>query len=109
MIKKIKKSKQPRRRKVVVLVICIVVFVLFDLSPFGGNIRFYAKWIECGKKPVATAGSGYLNAGAIHYYEPNSYPGLHTSIEYFCTPLEAEQAGYSANDESYYFPHLNKK
>jgi hypothetical protein len=91
-------------------VLAVVVLLLaFDLSPFGGNMKFYSTWIRCGQKPVATAGSGYFNVGAAHYYEPSSFPGLHVTIDYFCTPLEAEQAGYSANPNSYSFPHLHKQ
>lgn len=31
---------------------------------------------------------------------------IRLSPEYFCTPLEAEQAGYSASPHQYEFPHL---
>lgn len=103
-----KRSEQHKAHIVSVLVIVVVAaLIVFELSPFGGNVRFYAKWLECGQKPVATAGSGYSNRGAIHYYEPLSFPGIHPTIEYFCTPLEAELAGYSANPNQYEFPHIN--
>lgn len=103
-VKKIKK-----RRTIIAVCAVVAMLILFDLSPFGGNVRFYATWIGCGQKPVATAGSGLMNVGAIHYYEPSSLPGFHSTIAYFCTPLEAEQAGYSANPNQYDFPHLQQK
>lgn len=110
-MKKPKDVKQSERHKAhlisVAIILVVAALIVFELSPFGGNIRFYAKWIECGKRPVATAGSGYLNGGAIHYYNASSWPGMHPTIEYFCTPLEAELAGYSANPNSYEFPNIN--
>ena len=107
---KVKKDEQRRAHLIVTAVTIMVAFlVAFELSPFGGNAPFYAKWIECGQKPVATAVSGYLNSGAVHYYEPSSFPGLHPTIDYFCTPLEAELAGYSANPNTYEFPNINKQ
>lgn len=97
------------RHKYAVIIAVILILLAFDLSPFGGNIRFYSKWVECGQKPVATRGSGYMNAGAIHYIEPSPLPGFHPTLGYFCTPLEAERAGYSANPDTYSFPHLQKE
>mgnify|MGYP006967756876 FL=1 len=91
----------------VTIIIVVAILITFELSPFGGNIRFYAKWIECGQKPVATSGSGYLNDGATYYFNPSPWPGAHPTIEYFCTPLQAEIAGYSANPNRYEFPHIN--
>ena len=32
-----------------------IVWLITDLIGIGGNIRFYAKWIECGRKPVVSA------------------------------------------------------
>ena len=98
-----------KKYKYAIIAVTIIALVLFDFSPFGGNIRFYKKWIECGQKPVATKGSGYMNVGAKHYIEPSSWPGMHSTIEYFCTPLESEQAGYSARPDQYDFPHLRKE
>lgn len=103
------RSKSAKRRNIVIgVAVLLALLILFDLSPFGGNVRFYTSWIACGQKPVATAGSGLMNTGASHYYSPSSLPGTHPTIEYFCTPLEAEQAGYSASPHQYDFPHLQR-
>lgn len=96
-----------RSYKLLIIVVSLILLIfLYDLSPLGGNIRFYSKWLECGQRPVATAGSGFLNAGAPHYYSPQIVSLMRGSPEYFCTPLEAEKAGYSANPDRYEFPHL---
>ena len=105
---KLKANKWKTKKWIVVVVAVLGLLVVFDLSPFGGNVHFYTSWASCGQKPVATAGSGYLNSGAIHYYEPSWLPGLHPTIEYFCTPIEAEQAGYSASPDQYEFPNLQR-
>ena len=90
----------------VILIILSLLFV-YDLA-VGGNIRFYAKWIECGSKPVETMGSGYLNSGANHYVSRSPVVEVIRSDKLYCTPLEAEEAGYSASPGYYYFPNLNK-
>lgn len=93
----------------IVLAVILVLLVLFDFTPFGGSIRFYAKWIECGNRPMTISGSGYLNAGVSHYYPaPVISLTRGSNRPYFCTALEAEQAGYSANEHVYSFPELNK-
>lgn len=103
-------QKKKQRRLIAIIVGALVILViLFDLTPFGGNVRFYTTWIGCGQKPVATSGSGYMNSGAINYYEPSPFPGIHPTIDYFCTPLEAEKAGYSASPNQYEFPHLRQE
>lgn len=90
-----------------VVVVLFFAWLIFDLSGFGDNIRFYRKWVECGIKPVSTKGSGFMNAGAKHYYESPAIEPMRASIDYFCTPIEAERAGYSANPKRYEFPHLD--
>lgn len=110
MTNTVDKTKQSARKKRIAVVVVIVLIgsIIFELSPFGGNARFYAAWISCGQKPVATAGSGLMNSGAMHYYNPTSLPGSHPTIEYFCTPIEAEMAGYSANPDRYVFPNIKQ-
>ena len=90
------------------LTMFLIAAFIYDLSAFGGNIQFYSKWAECGQKPVAIAGSGYFNSGAVHYYNPSDITLSRHSPEYFCTPLEAEQAGYSSSPDRYEFPNLDK-
>lgn len=109
-----KKAKKEEQRKahliITAAVILIAVLVAFELSPFGGNVRFYAKWIECGRKPVASDISIGLGAQVSNYVEPAPFqPARFGQPEYFCTPLEAELAGYSANPNTYEFPNINKQ
>lgn len=101
-------SSDRRRRIGIIVVIVLIVFVLLEVGQLGGNTRFYATWIMCGQKPVVSQGPGYLNSGVNHYYEPSPWPGIHLVVNYYCSPLEAEKAGYSANPNQYEFPHLEQ-
>ena len=108
-------GQQPEHRRSKKSILCIIAGVLiiiwfaFDLSGLGDNIRFYHKWAECDTKPVSTKGSGFMNSGAKHYYESPTIAFMRASIDYYCTPLEAEQAGYSASPNYYEFPNLKSK
>ncbi|MFZ1801379.1 MAG: hypothetical protein WAW62_03400 [Candidatus Saccharimonas aalborgensis] len=102
MEKKTKKITKPQNILITVLA-ALVVLIAYDLSPYGGVMALAKKYIECGRRPVE---SGVVFGGGVKYYiDAWSEPGLgyHT---YFCTPLEAEKAGYSANKTEYVFPHL---
>lgn len=109
-----KKAKKEEQRKahliVTAAVILAAVLVAFELSPFGGNVRFYAKWAECGSKPIAGGGELALGQEVISYKESPAFQPLRfIQPEYFCTPLEAELAGYSANPNSYEFPNIDSQ
>lgn len=67
-------------------------------------MHFYAKWVECGRRPLEGVGGW---AGVPHYYEGAVFAPLR-SKNLFCTPLEAEQAGYSANEDRWDQPHLEE-
>lgn len=96
-----------RHKIVVAAIVTIIILISIDISPFGGNLRFYSKWIECGRKPVAENISISFGAKPRSYIEPPSFVPLRFGQPtYFCTPLEAEKAGYSANPNQYEFPHL---
>lgn len=86
----------------------IVILVLFDLSPFGGNIRFYATWAKCGEEPLSEVVELGFGAQIPSYDQSNAFPRFRMQAKYFCTPLEAEQTGYSASPNQYEFPHLHK-
>lgn len=94
------------KKKALIIIGVLIAWLAFDLSGFGHNIRFYQKWVECGTRPVSTKGPGFLNSGIKYYYESPIIAPMRASIDYYCTPLQAEQAGYSANPKQYYFPHL---
>lgn len=94
---------------IIVLISLFMAIILFDISPLGGNIRFYSKWVECGQKPVAANLEWSVGGGTPpNYGTPPTFSLMRLSPEYFCTPLEAEQAGYSASADRYYFPHLEE-
>lgn len=104
-------SRQRNRRRIIIaLSIIVALLIIFDLSPFGGNARFYATWIGCGQKPAAEDISIGFGAQVSHYIEPKAVePVRFGQPDYFCTPLEAEKAGYSSNPNQYEFPHLDKQ
>lgn len=94
------------RRRVILLVVTILVFltVLIDLSPVGGNMRFYLKWSACGAKPVQVQSL----PGNAWYEDSPTFPLIFRNQSWYCTPIEAEKAGYSAYPNSFSFPHLEK-
>ncbi len=108
MVKKEVKSSTKLRDRVISISFVILALIIFDLTPFGGTIAFYSKWISCGQKPVYTLGSGYLNAGVSHYVTPPDINILQGSRSYFCTAFDAEKRGYSASPASYQFPILKE-
>ena len=110
MVKEVTKSKhikkRPSRAKLIAWAIVAVLLVANDLFLFGGNIKFYAKWVECGQKPVST---GITFVGRVpNYITPPSIEFFRLQPKYFCTPLQAEQAGYSASPHQYEFKYLPK-
>ena len=100
-----KAQKTSKKTLIIIIAAVMSVLILFDLSPFGGSTRFYSKWIECGQKPVelmAKPGlAWYSESASVSVFRPGY-------IDYACTPLQAEQAGYSANSQTYEFPHLTE-
>ena len=106
------KTKQPRfthkqTKLLIVLGILAAVIISYDFY-IPGNIRFYAKWVSCGQRPVGSRGSGLFNVGVPHYEKVELLRLFHGHMDYYCTPLEAERAGYSANPEVYDFPRLSE-
>ena len=104
------KKEQHKAHAILVVVATVVVIglVMFEVSSFGGNVRFYTEWIRCGQKPVAGGGELALGSTLLSYKEPQSFqPVRFMQPEYFCTPLEAELAGYSASPDRYEFPNID--
>jgi len=105
------KNNQVKPRKklnIALVVVCgLVLLVLFDIfTPvFGGQVRFYAKWMECGRVPfskIERYGShvdSYATSSALKPFRENR-------TSYFCNERQAELSGLSANAYSYDFPHL---
>lgn len=106
------KKHKKRKRLLIAGAVIILAVLLYDLSPFGGAVVFYAKWVECGQKPVVL----YAKPGFKWYADARSFkmtipmlPGYEFGYStYKCTALEAEQAGYSASATTWTFPHLHK-
>lgn len=96
--------KKHKEGIIVTTLIIIGVLLVNDLFFFGGNIRFYSKWVECGHKPLE--GRGGYGTG-IQWYEESSTIAFVRNQTWFCTPLEAEQAGYSASEHQWSTPHLD--
>lgn len=97
-----------RRGRWLYTVAAMIVLIALDISPFGGNIRLYSTWLNCGQKPVEM-GSGYLGTGALYYHEAKAFEPVRLGYSrYYCTPLEAEQAGLSASSDHYEYKYLNK-
>ena len=88
--------------------VIIAAAIVLDFTPLGGTIKFYTTWISCGHRPVVTKGSGYLNDNALSYSTPSVINLMPGDQVYYCSPIEAERAGYSANENQYEFPHLRE-
>lgn len=89
--------------------ILLFIILLVDASPFGANnVQLYTKWVQCGRRPYVGQ-SFYVTTKVDYYTVSGPFIGsksLLNSIEFFCTPHEAELAGYSANLNKPDFPHL---
>ena len=102
------KEKQRKKKWRVYAISLSVIFVIlltYDVL-IGGNIRYYSKLVDCGEAPLVGR-HPYKN---VPVYEKSSVSPdpFRLMPDYFCTPLEAEQAGYSATPDSYNFPNLKK-
>ncbi len=97
------KTTRPNKKTKFIILAIVTAIILFDLTPFGGNIRFYVKWAQCGSRPVQTA-----SWAGIAWYEPSPFFAIWRGQAWYCTPIEAERAGYSANEDRYEFPHLKE-
>lgn len=96
------------KNKKAILTICLGLMVLaaIDFTPIGGNnIKIYVKAQQCKSWPVK---SDILLTGEVPHYTSASRFTLVQGYapSYFCSPYEAERAGYSADAEKYSFPHL---
>lgn len=100
------KNRPSNKLILIVIAILFITTLAYDFSPFGGNITFYSNWIRCGQKPLHEV-KQFM--GDVSYYEePKTFQPLRyfPSNQYYCTPLEAEQAGLSDNSYTMRRPHL---
>ncbi len=99
-----KREKHSRsHKKLIIALVMIGVVILFDLTPLGGNIRFYTKWLTCGSRPVE------VNSlpGIAWYEESPVFQLAFRNQSWYCTPIEAERAGYSASSNNHTYPHMD--
>ena len=104
-------SKEVTNRKDILkaLIGAAVFLIILDLTPLGGNMWFYARWVQCDQKPVY----GQRHSGLAKPTVPNydNYVSNFSFVRgygpYFCSPKDAEKAGYSADAKTYSFPHLS--
>ncbi len=97
---------QKNKKLLIGIVAVIITLIAIDLSPFGGSAHYYTEWLRCGHRPVRL-----LSKPGLAWYETTNVVELARFgyQEYKCTPLEAEQAGYSASSSEWSFPHLHPK
>lgn len=95
--------------KVIVAASLVILLLLIVLSfTIGGNARFYAKWYQCNQKPVAgMPDSSHFRTLSHHRIEPAF--ALTRPSAFFCSPIQAEQHGYSADSQTYIFPNIKAK
>lgn len=80
-------------KKWAAIVFFVILIIFFDTSPFGGNGRFYMKWAECGQKPVEIT-SGFFGSKQTYVASEVFQPIRMGYIGYYCTPEEAQNAGF---------------
>ncbi len=82
----------------------LMAIVLLDLTPLGGNSIMYVNAVRCGHIPLQ---SGTVYKNKVPHYTKTPLFGLFRGYPvYFCSPEEAERAGYSANESVRNYPHL---
>ena len=92
--------KKHKKNLIIITAVAVTIVLVRDVTNIGSSYtHFYAKWIECKQKPVV---SGVLHKGMVqHYIEVSIFYRVKPGQKMFCTPRDAELAGYSSN-ESYY-------
>lgn len=77
----------------IVLLTLLGVAVLVD-TVIGGNIRFYAKWIECGQKPIQLDEGIAYKRSKQYMISPAAVDVNRGNQSYVCTEDEARERGY---------------
>ena len=113
-ISKSKSRAKPHSKKPFIIIISIAIgiatIVLFDMfTPvWGGQIKYYGKWIDCGQRPQQENG---WTVGHIEYHilSPAFSIWRSNHTNYYCTAKEAEKAGLSNSPDTYDFPNLTQE
>lgn len=98
------KIKPIHKRMTIILLSSIFsITILLDLIGFGGNIRYYAKWVTCFEKPVATRPYFFGDGTDSYYYRDKPFSSSYYSLDspYFCNPTDAELHGYSFDHSTF--------
>ena len=104
-----RQTSSRRIRWALVACAAVLMFIIIDIfTPLGGGqIKYYKKWIDCGRQPLET--KGIIGNGLEYYQLAPTFDLLRDNhIKYFCTPKEAEKAGYSSHKNYYSYPHLTQ-
>ena len=100
-------NKKSTLKKIVIISSIVITVVLIDLFAFfGGHLRYSWNWIRCGGTLYQS--DSKLWSGVRHYRSVPAVSLFHQHVDtYYCSPLEAERAGLSADPDTYRFPHLH--
>lgn len=90
-----KKDNKTAIKHIVIIIILFLlgVAVLVD-TVIGGNIRFYAKWIECGQKPIQLDEGIAYKRSKQYMISPAAVDVNRGNQSYVCTEDEARERGY---------------
>lgn len=103
MPKEVKQQKSTKSRYLIPVIIVIVI-ALLDQTLLGGNTKYYIKWVQCGQQPVQIQSM----PGKAWYEDTIPYPITLRNTALYCSPYDAERAGYSASENRRYYPNLEK-
>ena len=101
-------AKDLTKKDLLLLATGLIVFaIILDFTPIGGsNIRVYATALSCKQWPVQKDAN--LTGEVPHYTTVPGFSSFAGQVTLFCSPYDAEMAGYSAEGRTYSFPHLPK-
>lgn len=82
--------KKDKKNLGIVSSIILMSILSFDLSSSGGSIKFYAKWIKCGQKPVRL-----LSKPGMRWHEESKSSEFTRSgyQDYKCTAEKLKEQG----------------
>ena len=96
---------KPIHKRITIILLSVIfgVTIFLDLIGFGGNIRYYAKWVTCLEKPVATKPYFFGDGTDSYYYRNKPFNSSYYSLDspYFCNPKDAELHGYSSDHSTF--------
>ena len=102
-------SWKKHRNRVILATLLITILTAVVADVFLGNaaqMRFYAKWISCGDLPYEARSTNLMNTGGSYYAKTSPFVVLRPNAPLYCTPRDAEMAGYSSSPDKLDFPYL---